>query len=80
MMEVVPEVLHVDPIFTKYPVLSWSIYTDQFGKAWRVTRTNGESVVYKTFEDLVRGLDREDLNKLWSLVQETINTESLVES
>ena len=79
-MEVVPEVLHVDPITTKYPVDSWSIYTDQFGKGWKITRTNGESAVYKSLEDLVRGLDREDLNRLWILVQHTINTESLVES
>ena len=80
MMEVVPEVLHVDPISTKYPVVSWSIYTDQFGKGWKITSANGESAVYKSFEDLVRGLDREDLNKVWSLVQQTINTEALVES
>ena len=79
-MEIVPEVLHVDPISTKYPVDSWSIYTDQFGKGWRITRSNGESTVYKTFEDLIRGLDREDLDKLWILVQHTINTEPLVES
>ena len=79
-MEVVPEVLHVDPISTKYPVDSWSIYTNHFGKGWRVTRSNGEATVYKTFEDLVRGLDREDLDKLWILVQHTINTESLVEA
>lgn len=80
MMEVVPEVLHVDPISTKYPVISWSIYTDQFGKGLKITRANGESAIYKSFEDLVRGLDREDLNKVWSLVQETISNESLVES
>ena len=79
MMEIVPEVLHVDPITTKYPVESWSVFTDKFGKGWRITRTNGESAVYKSFEDLVRGLDREDLNKLWILVQHTINSQSLVE-
>ena len=84
MMEIVPEVLHVDPITTKYPVDSWSINTNQFGKGWRITRTNGESAVYKTFEDLIRALDREDLdredlNRLWILVQHTINSESLVE-
>lgn len=35
MMEVVPEVVHVDPITVKYPIADWSIYTNKFGKAWK---------------------------------------------
>ena len=54
--------------------MDWEIYNDKFGKGWKIIRVGGESVVYKRFVDLIRTIDREDLDRLWELVQEKLIT------
>nr|GEU93402.1 retrovirus-related Pol polyprotein from transposon TNT 1-94 [Tanacetum cinerariifolium] len=39
---------------------------------WKITRLGGSSACYQ-FIDLLKHLDREDLNQLWKLVKETLN-------
>ena len=58
MMVIVPETLYIDPIQVKHSIIDWEIYTDKFGKAWKILRIGGISAVYKNFVDLVRALDR----------------------
>nr|GEZ16544.1 synaptobrevin, longin-like domain protein [Tanacetum cinerariifolium] len=41
---------------------------------WKITRLGGSSACYQFFIDLLKHLDREDLNQLWILVKETLST------
>ncbi|PWA95250.1 hypothetical protein CTI12_AA052010 [Artemisia annua] len=75
MMVIIPEtLLYVDPIQVRQPIMDWEIYHDKFGKAWKIIRSGGRSAVYKGMEDLIRTIDREDLDRLWELVQEKLKT------
>nr|GEZ60073.1 hypothetical protein [Tanacetum cinerariifolium] len=40
---------------------------------WKIIRLGGSSASYQFFVDLLKHLDREDLNQLWTLVKETRN-------
>nr|GFA09177.1 hypothetical protein [Tanacetum cinerariifolium] len=40
---------------------------------WKITRLGGSSASYQFFIDLLKHLDREDLNQLWRLVKETLS-------
>nr|GFD20254.1 hypothetical protein [Tanacetum cinerariifolium] len=40
---------------------------------WKITRLGGSSASYQFFTDLLKHLDRDDLNQLWSLVKETLS-------
>nr|GEW47901.1 hypothetical protein [Tanacetum cinerariifolium] len=40
---------------------------------WKIIRLGGSSACYQFFIDLLKHLDREDLNQLWRLVKETLN-------
>nr|GEZ28828.1 hypothetical protein [Tanacetum cinerariifolium] len=40
---------------------------------WKITRLGGISASYQFFIDLLKHLDREDLNQLWRLVKETLS-------
>nr|GEZ46186.1 hypothetical protein [Tanacetum cinerariifolium] len=40
---------------------------------WKIIRLGGSSVCYQFFVDLLRQLDREDLNQLWALVKEYLS-------
>nr|GEV39370.1 hypothetical protein [Tanacetum cinerariifolium] len=40
---------------------------------WKITRLGGSSASYQFFTDLLKHLDRYDLNQLWSLVKETLS-------
>nr|GFA64832.1 hypothetical protein [Tanacetum cinerariifolium] len=43
---------------------------------WKITRLGGSSASYQFFTDLLKHLDREDLNQLWTLVKETLSSRS----
>nr|GEZ42413.1 hypothetical protein [Tanacetum cinerariifolium] len=40
---------------------------------WKITMLGGSSACYQFFIDLLKHLDREDLNQLWRLVKETLS-------
>nr|GEX22881.1 putative ribonuclease H-like domain-containing protein [Tanacetum cinerariifolium] len=40
---------------------------------WKITRLGGSSASYQFFVDMLKHLDREDLNKLWRLVKESLS-------
>nr|GEV33820.1 hypothetical protein [Tanacetum cinerariifolium] len=40
---------------------------------WKITRLGGSSACYQFLIDLLKHLDREDLNQLWRLVKETLS-------
>lgn len=53
MITIDPKILNEEPLQAKYPIISWEIYSDAFGEAWKINRVGGMTGVYKDFEDLV---------------------------
>nr|GEV81178.1 hypothetical protein [Tanacetum cinerariifolium] len=49
------------------------VHTEGQRSYWKITRLGGSSTSYKFFIDLLKHLDREDLNQLWRLVKETLS-------
>ncbi|GKE46872.1 hypothetical protein Tco_1478130 [Tanacetum coccineum] len=41
---------------------------------WKIIRVGNHTEVYQVFEDMLKTFDRDDLVKLWSLVQEMFNS------
>nr|GEY54018.1 hypothetical protein [Tanacetum cinerariifolium] len=46
------------------------VYTEGQMSYWKITRLGGSSSSYQFFIDLLKHLDREDLNQLWRMVKE----------
>nr|GEZ61689.1 hypothetical protein [Tanacetum cinerariifolium] len=49
------------------------VYTKGQRSYWKITKLGGSSASYQFFIDLLKHLDREDLNQLWKLVKETLS-------
>ncbi|GJR48962.1 hypothetical protein Tco_1317065 [Tanacetum coccineum] len=78
MMELVPvEEVYFETLQVKRPIIAWGVHTEGQIKLWMITRVGDYTELNQTFEDMMKRFDREDLDNLWSLVQETNNTESL---
>nr|GEW35724.1 hypothetical protein [Tanacetum cinerariifolium] len=74
MMQLVPiEEVYVEALQVKHPIIDWKVYTKGQRSYWKITRLGGSSTSYQFFIDLLKHLDREDLNQLWRLVKETLN-------
>nr|GFC26490.1 leucine-rich repeat protein [Tanacetum cinerariifolium] len=57
----------------KHPIIDWKVHTEGQRSYWKITRLGGSSSSYQFFVDLLKHLDREDLNQLWALVKEYLN-------
>nr|GEV27648.1 hypothetical protein [Tanacetum cinerariifolium] len=74
MMQLVPvEEVYVEALQVKHPIIDWDIYTEGKRDYWKIIRLGGHTTVYQFFVDMLKQLDREDLNQLWTLVKETLN-------
>nr|GFC76673.1 hypothetical protein [Tanacetum cinerariifolium] len=49
------------------------VHTEGHRTYWKIIRRGGSSASYQFFVDLLKHLDREDLNQLWALVKESLN-------
>nr|GEW76873.1 hypothetical protein [Tanacetum cinerariifolium] len=49
------------------------VYNEGQRSYWKITKLGGSSASYQFFIDLLKHLDREDLNQLWRLVKETLS-------
>nr|GFB37350.1 hypothetical protein [Tanacetum cinerariifolium] len=49
------------------------VHTEGQRNYWTIIRLGGSSASYQFFLDLLKHLDREDLNQLWVLVRESLN-------
>nr|GEV05932.1 hypothetical protein [Tanacetum cinerariifolium] len=49
------------------------VHTEGQRSYWKVTRLGGSSASYQFFMDILKHLDREDLNQLWALVNESLS-------
>nr|GEU78377.1 putative ribonuclease H-like domain-containing protein [Tanacetum cinerariifolium] len=74
MMQLVPiEEVYVEALQVKHPIIDWKVHTEGQRAYWNITRLGGSSASYQLFIDLLKHLDREDLNQLWVLVKESLS-------
>nr|GFB78909.1 hypothetical protein [Tanacetum cinerariifolium] len=74
MMPLVPvEDVYVQALQVKHPIIDWKLHTEGQRSYWQIIRLGGSSACYQFFVDLLKQLDRENLNQLWALVKEYIS-------
>nr|GEU44245.1 putative reverse transcriptase, RNA-dependent DNA polymerase [Tanacetum cinerariifolium] len=74
MMQLVPvEEIYVAALQVKHPIIDWKVHTEGQRSYWKIIRLGGSSASYQFFVDVLKHLDREDLNQLWRLVKESLN-------
>ncbi|GKE32868.1 hypothetical protein Tco_1452190 [Tanacetum coccineum] len=75
LMIIVPEEgVNIKALQTKYPIIDWEVYIEDSRIYWKIIRVGNHTEVYQVFEDILKTFDRDDLVKLWSLVQERFNS------
>nr|GEU95170.1 hypothetical protein [Tanacetum cinerariifolium]GEY95530.1 hypothetical protein [Tanacetum cinerariifolium] len=67
------EDVYVQALQVKHPIIDWKVHTEGQRSYWRIIRLGGSSACYQFFVDLLKQLDREDLNQLWALVKEYLS-------
>nr|GEV66552.1 hypothetical protein [Tanacetum cinerariifolium] len=74
MMQLVPvEDVYVQALQVKHPIIDWKVHTEGQRSYWQIIRLRGTSACYQFFVDLLKQLDREDMNQLWALVKEYLS-------
>nr|GFB83905.1 hypothetical protein [Tanacetum cinerariifolium] len=74
MMQLVPvEDVYVQALQVKHPIIDWKVHSEGERNYWQIIRLGGSTACYQFFVDLLRQLDREDLNQLWALVKEYLS-------
>nr|GFA60734.1 hypothetical protein [Tanacetum cinerariifolium] len=74
MMQLIPvKKVYVEALQVKHPIIVWKVHTEGHRSYWKIIRLRGSSASYQFFVDLLKHLDKEDLNQLWALVKETLN-------
>nr|GEZ57200.1 hypothetical protein [Tanacetum cinerariifolium] len=74
MMQLVPvEDVYVQVLQVKHPIIDWNVHTEGQRTYWKIIRLGGSSACYQFFIDLLKQLDKEDLNQLWELVKEYLS-------
>nr|GEW12592.1 reverse transcriptase domain-containing protein [Tanacetum cinerariifolium] len=74
IMQLVPiEEVYVEALQVKHPIIDWKVYHEGQRSYLNITRLGGSLASYQFFIDLLKHLDREDLNQLWRLVKETLS-------
>nr|GEV78014.1 hypothetical protein [Tanacetum cinerariifolium] len=74
MMQLVPiEEVYVKALQVKHPIIDWKVHTKGQRSYWKVTRLGGSSASYQFFMNMLKHLDREDLNQLWALAKESLS-------
>nr|GEW80115.1 hypothetical protein [Tanacetum cinerariifolium] len=65
MMQLVPvEDVYVQALQVKHPIIDCKVHTEGQRSYWQIIRLGGSSACYQFFVDLLKQLDREDLNQL----------------
>nr|GEY47211.1 hypothetical protein [Tanacetum cinerariifolium] len=74
LIQLVPiEEVYVEALQVKHPIIDWKVHTEGQRSYWKITRLGGSSASYQFFVDMLKQIDREDLNQLWALVKETLS-------
>ncbi|GJU19756.1 hypothetical protein Tco_1153098 [Tanacetum coccineum] len=75
MIMVVPvEEVYVEALQTKYLIIDWEVYSEATRKYWKIIRVGNHIEAYQTFDDMLKKFDRDDLDKLWSLIKERLSS------
>ncbi|GJV13373.1 hypothetical protein Tco_1354914 [Tanacetum coccineum] len=75
LMMIVPvEEVYVEALQVKYPIIDWEVYSEDTRKYWKIIRVRNHTESYQTFDDMLKKFDRDDLDKLWSLVKERFSS------
>nr|GEU54187.1 hypothetical protein [Tanacetum cinerariifolium] len=62
MLEIVPvSKFKVEALLVKYPIIEWEIHTEGSRTYGKIVRVEGIIEAYQSFEDMLKGFDREDL-------------------
>nr|GEZ96877.1 hypothetical protein [Tanacetum cinerariifolium] len=69
--------VYVEALQVKHPIINWKVHIERQRSYWNITKLGGSSASYQFFIDLLKHLDREDLNQLWRLVKETLSNRPL---
>nr|GEU71577.1 retrovirus-related Pol polyprotein from transposon TNT 1-94 [Tanacetum cinerariifolium] len=64
----------VETLQVKYPLIEWEIHSKGSRSYWKMIRVGGITEAYQSFEDMLKGFDKEDMVALWSLVKEKFST------
>nr|GFB57763.1 hypothetical protein [Tanacetum cinerariifolium] len=73
MQLVLVEDVYVQALQVKHPIIDWKVHTERQRSYWQIIRLGDSSACYQFFVDLLKQLDREDLNQLWDLVKEYLS-------
>nr|GEU30189.1 hypothetical protein [Tanacetum cinerariifolium] len=73
MQLVLVEEVYVEALQVKHIIIDWEIHSEGQRSYWKIIRLGGSTRSYQFFVDMLNHFDREDLNKLWVLVKETLN-------
>nr|GEY94842.1 hypothetical protein [Tanacetum cinerariifolium] len=73
MQRVLIEEVYVEALQVKHHIINWKVHTKGQRSYWKVIRLGGSSASYQFFVDMLKHLDREDLNQLWVLVKESLS-------
>ncbi|GKB26693.1 hypothetical protein Tco_0866094 [Tanacetum coccineum] len=71
------EGINVEALQTKYLIIRWEVHSNDTMQFWKIIRVGNNTEMYQVFEDMLKNFDRDDLVKLWSLVQERYNSSGL---
>nr|GEV81002.1 retrovirus-related Pol polyprotein from transposon TNT 1-94 [Tanacetum cinerariifolium] len=69
----------MEALQVKYPFIDWEIYFEGSRTYWRIIRVGGITQAYRSFEDMVKDFDKEDLDALWRLTNEKFSIAMLTE-
>nr|GEZ30926.1 hypothetical protein [Tanacetum cinerariifolium] len=74
MMQLVPiEEVYVEALQVKHLIIDWKVHIKGQRSYWKITRLRGSSASYQFFVDMLKHLDKDDLNQLWVLVKESLS-------
>ncbi|GJS73614.1 hypothetical protein Tco_0706455 [Tanacetum coccineum] len=70
IMIVLVEEVYVEALQVKYPIIDWEVYSEDTRKYWKIIRVGNDTEAFQTFDDMLKKFNRDDLDKLCSLVKE----------
>nr|GEU98977.1 hypothetical protein [Tanacetum cinerariifolium] len=74
MIQLVPvKDVYVQALQVKHPIIDWKVHSEGERNYWQIIRLGGSTACYQFLIDLLKQLDREDLNQLWALVKEYLS-------
>nr|GEZ85887.1 hypothetical protein [Tanacetum cinerariifolium] len=75
MLQIVPVIeLKVEALQVKYPIFNWEIYLEGSRTYWKIIRVGGITQAYRSFEDMLKDFNREDLDAPWRIIKEKFST------